>query len=253
MRLLIFLSLFFINTSWAEVGKVLKLVGGNDAYLMRDQSRILLSPELLLELGDELYSQNTHAVIHIFPGTQISLSKNTRIKLTEHLIEENEETVNKSSSVIDFIGGIIRATVTREGEEEINQKIQAEGVAFGIRGTEFEVSQEGTEDVELDVFEGSVEVTSPDVHTFVPEIVKANEGFKFNRKQRKFSRRKFAPKFKNHPGFENSKQLRQQWKEARKKRRSERGLEKQGKKAERQNSKNERMNKMRAKKGSRDK
>lgn len=252
MRLFIFLSLFVLNTGWAEVGKVLKLVGVNDAYLMRDQSRILLTPEMLLELGDELFSQNTHAVIHIFPGTQISLSKNTRIKLTEHLIEENEETVSKSSSIIDFIGGIIRATVTREGGEEVNQKVQAEGVAFGIRGTEFEISQEGTEDVDLDVFEGSVEVTSPDVHTFVPEIVKANEGFKFNRKQRKFSRRKFAPKFKNHPGFENSRQLRQQWKELRRKRRADKRDGRLDKKAERQNLRNERMNKIRAKKGSRD-
>lgn len=226
MHIWLILSLFVLNPAWAEVGKVLKLTDGSDAYLMREQNKIPLAPELLLELGDELFSQNTHVVVHIFPGTQISLSKNTDIKLTEHFIEEEAEAVKKSSSVVEFIKGIIRLSITREGDEELNQKVQAEGVAFGVRGTEFEVSLDDASEVDLDVFEGAVEVTSPHVHTFVPEIVKANEGFKYNRRQKSFARRKFSPKFKNHPGFENSKKLRQQWKELRKQRRAEKVLNK---------------------------
>lgn len=255
MRLLVILSFFILNTSLAEVGKVLKVVGSTDAYLVREQSKIPLTAELFLELGDEIFSQNSMPVIHLFPGTQLSLAKNTQIKLTEHMIEENAEAVKKSSSVIDFIRGILRASITREEGEEVDQKFQAKGVAFGVRGTEFEVSQEGDDEVDLDVFEGSVEVTSPDVQTFVPEIVKANEGFKFNRKNRTFGRRKFSPKFKNHPGFENKKQLRQQWKEMKKQRRAEKGLEKQARAERKRENKLERQNRKesRQKKGPRNK
>lgn len=240
MRSILFLSFFILNTSLADVGKVLKIVGGNDAYLIREQSKIPLSPDLQLELGDDIFSQDSLPVIFIFPGTQLSLSKNTQIKLTKHLIEENADAVTKSTSVVDFVKGILRATISREEGEEVEQKIQAEGVAFGVRGTEFEVSQEGSEEIDLDVFEGSVEVSSPHVHTFVPEIVKANEGFKYNKKKRLFTRRKFSPKFKNHPGFENKKQLRAQWKELRKKRPTR--LEKR----------NLKLNKVRTRKRSRD-
>lgn len=255
MRLLIFLSFFILNTSFAEVGKVLKVVGDSDAYLMRAQSKISLAPDQILELGDEIFSQNSMPVIHLFPGTQLSLAKNTQIKITEHMIEENAEAVKKSTSVIDFIRGILRASITREEGEEVEQKFQAKGVAFGVRGTEFEVSQEGDDEVDLDVFEGSVEVTSPDVHTFVPEIVKANEGFKFSRKKRLFSRRNFSPKFKNHPGFENKKQLRQQWKEMRKQRRAGKVVEKQARAERKRENKLERQSRKnnRSKKGSRDK
>jgi hypothetical protein len=203
MRLFFFLSFFILNNSLAEVGKVLKVTGNTGAYLIRESSKITLTPELLLKLGDEIFTQNSIPVIHLYPGTQLSLAFNSQIKLTEHMIEENAETVKKSTSVIELIRGILRASITREEGEEVDQKIQAKGVSFGVRGTEFEVSQEGDDEVDLDVFEGSVEVSSPDVHTFVPEIVKANEGFKFSRKKKTFARRKFSPKFKNHPGFEN--------------------------------------------------
>ncbi len=221
MRLFFLISFFILNNSWAEVGKVLKIVGSSDAYLMRAQTKILLSPELELELGDQIFSQNSYTVVHLYPGTQISLAQNTQIKITELFIEENEESLIKSSSIIDFVTGIIRTVVNREGEEAVDQKFKAKGVSFGVRGTEFEISQDESDNVDLDVFEGSVEVTSPDVHTFVPEIVNANEGFKFNRKQKLFSRRKFAPKFKNHPGFQDKKRLRLQWKELKKKRRTD--------------------------------
>ena len=135
MRLFIFLSFFILNTSLAEVGKVLKVVGSTDAYLVRDQNKISLTVDQILELGDEIFSENSMPVIHLYPGTQLSLDKNTQIKLTEHMIEENAEAVKKSSSVIDFIRGILRASITREEGEEVDQKFQARGVAFGVRGT----------------------------------------------------------------------------------------------------------------------
>lgn len=141
-----------------------------------------------------------------------------------------------SDSVINFVKGIIRLQISKEGNEEINQKVQADNVAFAVRGTDYEVSLEG-DDVDLDVHEGAVEVTSPDVHTFVPEIVKAGKGFRFDRKQKKFANRAFGPRFKNHPGFINKKELRARWikdKVARKALRDQKRVERSEKKNERQ-------------------
>lgn len=214
MSYLILCIAMFSTLSFAEVGKVSKLLGSN-SYLMRSGQKIALAVDTELELGDEVYAESAYLVLFIYPASQVSLNHNASIKISEHLIEENKE-LEKSFSVIDYIKGVIRLQVTKSTDQEINQKVQANGVAFAVRGTEFEISQEGDEDVDLDVIEGEVEVTSPFVHTFVPEVVKANEGFRFNRKKKNFARRKFGLKFKNHPGFDRSERVRERWKELRK-------------------------------------
>lgn len=209
-----------ITTSFAEVGKITKMAGSGDAYILRNQAKIAVTQDANLEQGDELFTQDSVLVVYLYPTTQISLAKNTQIKITENLIEGDGDK-EKSFSVIDFIKGIIRLQVTKDENLEIEQKVVADGVAFAVRGTEFEVSKEG-EDFDLDVVEGEVEVSSPFVQTFVPEIVKANEGFRFNKKKRNFERRKFGVKFKNHPAFarreeikENNKQKRLERKQRR--------------------------------------
>lgn len=209
--------LILSNVSFAEVGKITKILGSHDAYLLRGSEKVLLKLDLDLEEGDELFTENSVVAAFLYPTTQLSLSKNTQIKISQNLIDD-EETVEKSSSVIDYIKGIIRAQVTKDKDLSIDQTIRAKDVAFAVRGTEFEVSQEG-EDVDLDVIEGEVEVSSPYVQTFVPEIVKANEGFRFNRKQHSFSKRKFAPRFANHPGFVRAEEIRKRRQERREKKR----------------------------------
>lgn len=244
MRLFILTFLLLLNTSFADVGRVLKVVGDHDAYLLRDKNKLELSPDLALELDDEIFSGNTYLVIHLYPGTQMSLAKNTQVKITQNTIQENND-LEKTFSVIDFIKGIVRLQVTRESNQEIDQKIQAEGVSFGVRGTEFEVSYKENKDVDLDVFEGEVTVSSPYIHSFVPEIVKTNEGFRFERAKKKFARRRFSPKFRNHPGFENSKKLKEFWKEKKLKRKQV--------KRERTKKRSERVKTSQVKRGSRTK
>ena len=206
MKILLFSFLIMSNFCFAGVGSILKIAGTNNAYLIRGDSRIPVSPEMQLELDDQIFSNEAHLVIFVLPGTQMSLARNTEIKISEHLIEENKE-LQKSFSVIDFIKGIIRVQVTKSEGESIEQTIQAQDVAFAVRGTEFEVSYDQANDVELDVVEGEVVVSSPHVHTFVPEVVKAKEGFKFNRKKKAFARRKFRQQLKQHPGFLNKEQF----------------------------------------------
>ena len=211
MRLLALLTLLISTTVFSQVGKITKVVGTNDAVLERGGERLPVNPDSDLQLNDIIHSESAHIVIHLFPGTQMSLARKTQIKISEHMIEESSD-LEKSSSVIDFIKGIVRVQVVKDADQEIEQKIQADGVAFAVRGTEFEVSQSDSSEVDLDVIEGEVEVSSPYVHTFVPEIVKANQGFRFDKKKRSFARRKFIQKFKDHPGFQDKKKLREIWK-----------------------------------------
>ncbi len=202
-----------ISASMAEVGKISKTLGTGDAYLMRGKNKISLVQDSLIEQGDEIFTEDSVIQLYLYPTTQINLAKNSHIKINESLIE-GEGSKEKSTSVIGFIKGLIRLQVTKDENLEINQKVVADGVIFGVRGTEFEVSNEN-DDFELDVVEGEVEVSSPYVQTFVPEMVKANEGFRFNKKGRKFERRKFRMKFANNPGFSKREDIRQMWQQKR--------------------------------------
>lgn len=217
----LWLSLILMSTfAHAEIGKINKLVGNGNGYLERNTQKINLTQDLMLEEGDTIYSQDNVLLIHLYPSSQLSLSKNTQITLTQNLIEDEDEG-EKAFSVVNFVKGIVRVLVTKETDQTIDQKIVADGVSFAVRGTEFEVSEEG-DDFDLDVFEGEVEVSSPHVQTFVPEIVKPNEGFRFNKRKKNFQRRKFGPKFKNHPGFKKREEIRENWKKKRSERRAKR-------------------------------
>lgn len=249
MKFILLLSLFLINSAFAEVGKISKVLGDQDSYLVRGSENIKLAPEINLELGDVIHSQNSYIVIHLYPATQMSLAKNSEIKISEHMIEESGD-LEKTTSVIDFIKGIVRLQVTKDSNQEIDQKVQADGVAFGVRGTEFEVSLEDNQDVDLDVFEGEVQASSPDVHTFVPEIIKANEGFRYEKRKKAFSKRRFAPKFRNHPGFKDKKEIKKQWRAIREQRKAEKAIRKADKQSDKANRKAERAQK-RAEKQSR--
>lgn len=233
----------FVNTSYAEVGKVSKVLGAGDAFIVRGQQKVTLSIDANLEEGDEVHSRDSVLVLLIYPATQLSISKQTQVTLTKSLIEGDGEK-EKSFSIINFVKGIIRLQVTKDENLQVEQQVVADGVAFAVRGTEFEVSLDG-EDYDLDVVEGEVEVSSPYVQTFVPEIVKANEGFRFNKKARKFQRRKFRMKFKDHPGFARKEEVREKWKlkrmEMKARRQDKQGL-KRGNRQERQVGRIEKLN-----------
>ena len=219
--------LLLTNIAFAEVGKISKILAGSDAYIMRGSEKKVLAADFNLEVGDEVFSQESVVLIHLYPTTQMSMAKNTQIKITQSLIEQtaNQE---KAFSVINFIKGIIRVQVTKETALDVDQKVEAEGVVFAVRGTEFEVSDE-KEGIDLDVTEGVVEVSSPYVQSFVPEIVKANEGLRFNKKARKFERRQFRRKFKDAPAFANKQEMRKNWKQKRQDKKAARRVKRQSK------------------------
>lgn len=216
MRLLILLGLIMSNITFAEVGRILKVEGDKDAFIMRGPQKHPVTPDFKLEIGDSIHSENTYIVFQLFPACQMSMAKNSELKISEHQINEANN-MEKTWSVVDFLKGIVRTQVSRDANQEVEQQIRTEGASFAVRGTEYEVSIEENKDVDLDVFEGEVAVSSPYIQSFVPEIVKANEGFRFERSKKAFSKRRFSPKFRNHPGFADPQKLLKKWKDKKKK------------------------------------
>jgi hypothetical protein len=150
------LCLLTFSTAFAgtddDVGLVTRVLGDGTGHIRRAGKKIPLAPELSLALGDVVSAEGALVMLHIYPGTQISLSKNTEIKISEHQILEEKAKIERSFSVIDYVKGLLRVQVARDSDQEVEQQVRAEGVSFGVRGTEFEVSTEGA-DVELDVLE----------------------------------------------------------------------------------------------------
>ncbi len=207
------LSFFLMSFSFAEVGEILSLKVSQDAYLVRGTEKVLLTTGTLLEVGDRIHTEKAHVVLILYPKIQMSVASGSEILISKHMVEEAGET-EKTESLVELVRGLIRIQVTRDENEEVQQKVEANGVAFAVRGTEYEVSSTD-DDAELDVMEGEVEVSSPYVQTFVPEIVKPNQGFKFERKAKKFNRRAMRERLRDNR-FMQKQDVRRFWKEQRK-------------------------------------
>lgn len=186
----ILLSLLITNIAFASVGHITRILGTNDGHIIREQQKMALTETMSLKEGDEIFSMDSVIQLHLYPSTQMNLAKHSYVKITQNLINFNK--------------GIIRLQVIKSPEREAELQILAEGVSFKVIGTEFELSKDGL-NTDLDVVKGEVEVSSPYVNTFVPEIVKANEGFHFNFKEKQFQRRKFRIKFEDYPPFMSKK------------------------------------------------
>jgi hypothetical protein len=167
---------FYLDAVYADMGKIVRLGDKSEAHLERSRQKIVLQPGTRIKHGDKIFSSSSDVLLLIYPATQLSLTKQSQLIIK-----------NNSLLVVQKGGGRFKS------KEQLN--IKTTDVAFSTHGTEFEVVL-AKSFVDLDVLSGMVEVTSPHVHTFVPEIVKANEGFRFDRKKRQFIRREFKSRFK---------------------------------------------------------
>lgn len=210
LRFIVFLFLSIAST-WAQVGEVVSLSDGSGGVMKRGGAETALAPGLSLQLGDILESRDSHVVILLYPSIQMSFVKGSELRITNHLIAED-----KTTSLVDLVKGLVRVLVTPAEGQKIEQKIETGAVAFAVRGTEYEVSADD-EAADLDVIAGEVEVTSPYVHTLVPEIVKPREGFRFQRKNQAFSRRQFRTRIRE-ARFLKREAMRERWGQRREKR-----------------------------------
>lgn len=205
------LSFILIFNVFAEEGKVLKLEG-TDALIVRDRQMIKVTVGQTLQEGDVLSSLGSTLLIHLYPTTQIAVDKNTMIRFEKNIIESTKK-IEKSFSIVGIDKGLVRLKIDRDVDQEIDQKVITDGVSFSARGTDFEVFVNKTE-VDLEVYEGLIEASSPFVHSFVPEMTKSKESLIFNLTERKFLRRKFAPRFAHAPAFLTKSELLKNWKKA---------------------------------------
>jgi hypothetical protein len=165
MRFWALFLLFIMNSSFAA----------SNAFIMRGGKTIPFTPEIKIELNDEVHSGDSFMMIQIKPQTKISMAKHTELLITE-------------DSYVELKKGMILLKVKKD--EQV-----VKGEAFSFRGTgQFEIALENS-DVHLNVIKGQVQASSPYVQSFAPEIVKAKEGLEFNGKNKNFIRKKFAPKF----------------------------------------------------------
>jgi len=201
---------FLINISSAGVVTIRNQVI-NDTQIIRKDSKISVIAHMKLEEGDEAMTMGNPVVLYLYPSTQIYLAKNSRIKISKHLTEDKAG-VKKVHSIIELIQGIVHLQVMKDNKLEIDQSVVGDSISFAVRGTEFEVAKEGL-NYDLDVLKGEVEASSPYVQTFVPEIVKAQEGFRFNLKEKSFQRRKFVERLKGNLGFSSPEEIQKKWKQ----------------------------------------
>lgn len=243
-----FVALFLTcSFAFAQVGEVVSLKGASDGHLIRGGQELPLTEGASLELGDTVNSGSGHVMLLVYPKIQISLVKETELTITSHMVEELEGK-EKSSSLFSLLKGLVRLQVTRDPGDEIDQRVDAKGVIFAVRGTEYEVSS-NDEEADLDVIEGEVEVSSPYVQTLVPEIVRPKQGFRFNRKAKSFARREMRERNRE-ARFLRREAIRQRWQQ-RKAQRKERRGELKERRGEQKTQRHERRLERRQRKGRR--
>jgi len=193
MKFILTLLILFSTLAYADAGYVIKKIGQKEGHLLRQGEKRSLEVRQVLKMGDEIFSQESMVLIYLEPNLQISLSKNSHIKLNR--------------SLINLMKGLVRVRVEKVIDKENDFKLQTRDVVVAISEAEFEIMIAESKNVELDVFNGEVVVSSPHVHSFVPEVVKSREGLTFYFVKKAFLRRKIESRFKNYPKFLNRSEL----------------------------------------------
>jgi len=109
-----------------------------------------------------------------------------RLKDAQIVVGENSEAKVINQQEVKILKGHILVKTKKK------MTVLNDDVSFSTEAGEFQVSLTNKRDVDLDVISGEVLVSSPHVHTFVPEIVKAKEGFRYKSNPPGFERRKYS-------------------------------------------------------------
>lgn len=109
--------------------------------------------------GDRLISgPDTTLDILIYPSMAIKLNPSSEMKLIGSLIEKAQKSLN-STSAIQVVKGKIQGHLSKSMDIKNNVKVFTRKTVSAIRGTTFEISEEGEID-SVEVYEGEVEVSS---------------------------------------------------------------------------------------------
>lgn len=193
MKFILIFFFLFSTLAQADAGFILKIKGQKSGYLLREGEKISLKANMILKMGDEIFSQDSFVLIYLNPKLQLSLSKNAVVRL--------------SKLETDLVKGLVRVHIDKLNDEKNDHKIQTQDVIVVASSAEFDFMIAESNDVELDVFSGQTDVSSPHVHSFVPEYVKSQEGLTFQHGKKSFHRRKVQSRLKNHLEFEDFKKI----------------------------------------------
>lgn len=159
----------FFNFAFAEVGVVLNT---SDSVIKRNEKSFIAAKNFHLQEGDEIISGKNESRLKIKPATIIEVKQYSKIKILSH-------------STIQLNAGSISVTVN--SEMKVKRKIVTDDVEMLTENAIYGISfSDG--DTELHVISGEVEMKSPFVQTFVPEIIKKNEARKYLKKKQIFQK-----------------------------------------------------------------
>jgi hypothetical protein len=178
MMFSILLMSTLISPSHLQVGRVLQ-VKGDEAKILREKVQIPLNEKVDLLVGDTAQSKESSALLYLFSETQIYLYPQSEIKISEKNLWLKRGTIR------------VRKMKLNDNRREL--LLSADKIEFSNLVGEFEATS-SKNTIELNVINGEVEASSPLVMTFVPEIIKAREGFRFVPAERKFERIKYSLK-----------------------------------------------------------
>lgn len=209
------LILFFSLTSlisFADVGEIIKIIGSSATVKRSSQDQILQLADKL-QIDDTINSNDAIIQLLIYPSTQITLSKNSILEISDSMVAEVENS-EKSFSIFNFLKGRIRVLVDKLSDSQENDQVfQSSGTAFAIRGTEFELDAD-EEHSAIQVYEGTVEATDlEDQNSF--KITK-DEAFNrdLNADKPAWGRRAFKES-RDLPHFERREKLKEIWQKKR--------------------------------------
>lgn len=123
------------------------------------------------------YAMSLFLVTTFSPTVQYDVGRNSEIKKI-------------SEAEVSLVTGRSRYLVKSDF------KVEVKGLGFSSKNGDFEIRKEKNY-VDLDVYQGEVEVTSPDLHSFVPYIVKKNQGLRVMNDRKTFIKKRFGPKMKD--------------------------------------------------------
>lgn len=191
IRLLILLCLIFNLNVYAEVGRVLA-VKGVGAQLIRKGKSSSLGKLKEIRPGDVVQTSASKILLVLYPSTQISLAEGSRLIIKEQTFQ-NSKGQERIQGSIEFLKGSGRFLVYKDTKQDVEFRVETEGVVFSVRGTEFEVALGEKGGIDLNVLTGQVEASSPYVQSFVPEMIKTKESIHFDLKKKIFVKRNYSP------------------------------------------------------------
>lgn len=158
-----------LSFTFADSGKVLDLSPNSSSYVIRGDQKLSLVREFQLSNRDEIKAEGS-SVQFKFGDAIFILLRSSSVSLGPGKIFLNEGSV-----------------VVKAAKETL---VEAPKVSFTASEATFSLMLSET-GAEVDVEKGEVTVSSPLIMTFVPEIVKAQQGLRFDQKEKKYIRRKF--------------------------------------------------------------